>query len=135
MATTVLDDLGAYLAASGCGTVGTTIFLGMGLPETPAACLALKEYGGVAPDYTLPAMAGIATESPRVQVISRHTTYALARAKAESAYSALAKVANQTLTATRYLRIEPLQTPGTPVTDTNGRVIITFNVECQKVPS
>lgn len=135
MATTVLDDLGAYLAAQGVGTVGATIFLGVGLPENPAACLALKEYGGRAPDFTLPATAGVSTEYPRVQVIARDTTYALARARAEAAYEALSKVVNQTLTTTRYLRVEPLQPPGSPALDGNGRTVISFNVECEKVLS
>lgn len=135
MATTVLDDLGAYLAAQGVGTVGATIFLGVGLPAAPAACLVLKEYGGRAPSFTLPATSGISTEYPRVQVIVRSTTYALARATAEAAYKAFAKVANQTLTSTRYLRVEPLQAPGTPILDENGRTVISFNVECEKVLS
>jgi hypothetical protein len=131
---TVLDDLGAVLATAGVGTVGTTIFYG-GLPASPAACVALIEYGGAVPTFTLPATAGIQTEQPRVQILSRHTTHALARATAELAYRTLATVVNQTLTATRYLRIEPLQPPFFSGVDQNERSLYIFNVSCEKALS
>jgi hypothetical protein len=129
----LLDDLKAYLVAQSVAATGV-IFLET-LPPTPDACLALIEYGGAAPDFTLPATTGIATEHPRVQVLSRALTHVAARASAELAYKALAKVANQTLTATRYLRVEPLQSPFLLTVDANNRPVYAMNVETEKVAS
>jgi hypothetical protein len=134
MATHVADELGAYLATLGHGTMGTTIFVD-GLPSSPDACVALIEYPGVAPNFTLPATAGVQTEHPRVQVLCRNTTHTLARGKAEDIYRALAKVVNQTLGSTRFLIVAPLQSPGVPVRDGNNRIVFSFNVECEKALS
>lgn len=130
----VVDDLAAHLATAGVGTVGTTVFCNQ-IPTTPDACVVLTEYGGVAPAFTLPASAGVATERPRVQVLTRAATHQAARSKAESAYAALAKVINQTLTATRYLRVSPQQAPFYLRLDGNGRPEYVFNVEAEKVLS
>jgi hypothetical protein len=130
----VLEDLGAYLEEQGVGTVGTTIFYNA-VPETPPSCLALFEYGGAGPRFTLPATTGIATESARVQVLVRSESNTAARAKAEEAYRALAKIVDRPLSSTRYLRVEPLQAPFFLRRDENHRIIMAFNVEVEKEPS
>lgn len=127
----VVEDLGAALATAGVGAVGSTLFYNQ-MPSAPHNCVVLHEYSGNAPEFALPSTGGVATEHPRVQITSRATTEAIARSKAQTAYETLAKVANQTLTTTRYLRVEPLQAPFFLRKDENERWLFVFNVEVEK---
>ena len=130
----LLDDLKAYLVAQSVALTGA-IFLGS-LPATPDVCLSLIEYGGREPEAGF-GVSGVAREWPRVQVVARGVAndYAGPRTLAEAAYKALAKVNTQTLTATYYYTVWPLQAPFLLQRDTNNRVQIAFNVECQKALS
>lgn len=107
----ILDDLGAFLATAGVGTVGTNIFLGR-LPDDPDKCLALFEspvQGG--PQDTFGRDTAPVYELPGLQVQSRAATYTEARSFIQSAWNELVKIGNETLTATYYLRCEPLESP------------------------
>jgi hypothetical protein len=128
----LLADTGAYLATNGAGTVGTTIFEGQ-MPADVDAGICLNEYGSEEPEYTLDD-AGVHIEHPRFQVYCRHTDYDTGRALVEVAYQALAKVINQTLGSTKYLRIEPIQSPFSvnPPQDAQGRWEWMFNCRTEK---
>lgn len=131
-----LDEIAAKLAALGCGTVGTTIHKGM-MPETPDACVAVYEYGGVAPEFGFDT-AGIRYETPAVQVVCRGVAhdYTTPRATAQTAYTGLAAVEATTLsgggTSALYLTIHPQQSPFLMQRDDNNRVYIAFNCLCEK---
>ena len=131
----VLNELAAKLAALGVGTVGTDIFLGA-MPEDVAACCALYEYGGSAPEFALGA-AGVSFENPSVQVVFRGTPhdYAGPRAKAETAYRGLAAVEATALSGTFFHWIHPMQSPFLLRRDESERVLIATNYACQKEPS
>lgn len=128
----LLEDVATFLASNGCGTVGTTIWRGQ-MPDDCNAGLSIHEYGGAEPDYTL-LVSGIYIERPRFQVYCRHTVRATCRALIETAYVALSKVVNQTLTATTYLRVEPLQQPFSlePPQDAQGRWEWRCNFQAEK---
>ena len=128
----LLDDVATQLETAGCGTVGTTIFVGQ-MPDSVDAGLVLNEYGGAPPEFDL-SDPGVHYELPHFQVFCRHTVYATGRALIESAYVALAKVVNQTLTSTQYLRIEPIQAPFqvNPPQDAQGRWEWFCNFQTQK---
>jgi len=117
----LLSDVGTYVAANGGGSVGTTIFEGQ-VPDDMNAGIGLFEYPGAPPDYSLDDP-GVHIEKPRFQVYCRHTDYTTGRALIETVYEALAKVVNQALSGTTYLRIEPLGSPFqlTPPRDGQGR--------------
>lgn len=135
----LLDELKQYLITTVPLTSGE-VFTGI-LPDTPDACVAVLEYGGVAPEY-IHDSASPAIEFPRVQVLTRGAQYdyETARTKAEAVYGALSRVSNQTLSGTFYLSIRPLQTPfvldasmqGGGGRDENGRVTVAFNVEVMR---
>jgi hypothetical protein len=126
----LLDELSAYLAANGIGTLGTDIFIGQ-LPESPDAACALYEYGGIAPAHTIGG--GTAKyERPRVQVVARALTYSAARSKIESIYTLLDAVAGAMLSSVRYLRIEAVQSPAFLERDANNRVTMVCNFQVQK---
>ena len=126
------------LASLGVGTIGTTIHMGM-MPETPDACCAVYEYGGIAPEYIF-GTAGIGIETPAVQVVFRGAKddYATPRANAATAYNGLASVECTTLTSTSggtsalYHWIHPSQAPFLMQRDANGRVYIAFNCLAEK---
>ena len=117
----LLVDVGTYGAANGGGTVGLTIFEAQ-MPADVDAGVCLNEYGSEEPEYVL-STDGVYIEHPRFQVYCRHTDFTTGRALIETWYRALALVVNQTLTATKYLRIEPLQSPYSvnPPQDAQGR--------------
>lgn len=127
----LLTDIGTFLAANGCGTVGTTLWEAQ-MPADVDAGICLSEYGSEEPEYTLH-VSGVHIEHPRFQVYCRHTDFVTGRALIETAYRALATIVNQTLTATTYLRVEPLQSPFqvNPPQDAQGRweFLCNFRVE------
>ncbi len=132
----LLDEIAAKLEVLGVGTVGTTIHKGM-MPETPDACCAVYEYGGMAPDLGF-GTAGIHLETPAVQVMFRGAPgdYATPRASAATAYNGLASVEATTLigggTSAFYHTVHPQQAPFLMQRDKNDRVYIGFNVLCEK---
>lgn len=131
----VLDEMTTYLAAQGVGTVGTDLFAGL-LPDTPDACVALLETGGMPAAHTVGGGgAGSAVfERPSIQVICRGAKhdYAAARAKAGTAFTKLDGLANTTLSGTRYLSIFAAQPPFLIGRDENERPLVGFNVEVAK---
>jgi hypothetical protein len=128
----LLEDVATFLQSSGCGTVGTTIWRAQ-MPDDCNAGISIHEYPGAEADYTL-LVAGVYIERPRFQLYCRHTVRATGRSLIETAYLALATVVNQTLTSTKYLRIEPLQQPGNfdPPQDVQGRWEWFCNFQAEK---
>jgi hypothetical protein len=129
----LLAEIGAFLAAQGLGAVGSTIFLST-MPASPVACAAVYEYGGLAPTGGF-GVVGIQYEAPAVQVVFRGAkdAYAATRAKAESAYRALAGVQpDALLSGTRYLQIRPQQAPFLLKRDDDDNVYIAANYVCEK---
>ena len=126
----VLDEIGAFLAAGGIGTVGTTIFLGSS-PDTPDACVTVYEYGGLPPEHTLGTDNVI--ERPRVQVVARGALndYAAARSKAKDIFNVM-KGGLQTLSGIRYLRIEPVDSPFVLRLDETTRWLVACNYQIYK---
>lgn len=117
----LLVDVGTHLATAGHGTVDVSIFEGQ-MPDDVNEGLSLHEYAAEEPEYSL-GVSGVHYEQPRFQLYCRHTDYVTGRALIEAAYQTLAKVVNTTLTATKYLRIEPLSSPSQlePARDAMGR--------------
>jgi hypothetical protein len=128
----LLVDIGAYGAANGGGTIGTTIFEAQMPPDLDAG-ICLNEYGSEEPEYVL-STAGVYIEHPRFQVYCRHTDFTTGRALIETWYRLLAAVVNQTIGSTKYLRVEPLQSPFSlnPPQDALGRWEWFFNCRTEK---
>lgn len=125
----ILDEVGAYIDAQTSLTLGTDLFLGL-RPDTPIDCATIYEYPGDMPRYTLGS--GALVERPRLQVISRSAVYATARSRAQTIWNALNALSDQTLTATRYLRVAPMQTPYLMGRDENRNALIAFNCTVDK---
>ena len=133
----LLDEVAAKLQTLSVGTIGVDLFKGT-MPETPDACTAVFEYGGVAPTMGF-GSAGIFYESPSVQIVCRGVKddYSTPRSLAETAYEGLASVEASTLsvsggTSAFYHWIHPNQPPFQMQRDVNGRVYIAFNCLVEK---
>jgi hypothetical protein len=131
-----LDDLATKLVAAGVGVLGTSLFLSSKaiIPAGAGPYLTLTETGGSGPTR-IQNQSSAATERPTAQVAVRASTYAVARAKAKAAHTALDGIWNTTINGTVYLRIVARQEPTDIGQDEAGRVVVVFNLEAEKQPS
>ena len=126
---TMLSDIGTKLAAATISTqdltLGTNLFLGR-LPESPDTCVAIYQTTGIAPMDQL-GSAAPNLEQPPLQVRCRATSYSTGEALANDVWGVLVLILNETLTSTRYLRVEALQSPFPLERDTQDRIIFVAN--------
>lgn len=98
----LLDDISTYLGNEGVATFGTDMFAGH-MPDSPDGLICLYEYGGtVHSDWT--------GEEPRLQVVTRDTSYEDARSKLTSVFAKLHDERELTVNGNRYLYIEAQST-------------------------
>lgn len=129
----LLDELATYVEGAGV----TNVFKGV-LPESPDACVALLETGGLPSRHTMSGGPGSAiTERPGVQVLVRGAArdYQEPRTRARTVFNRLDGTANTDLSGVRYLSIFAEQSPFLVDRDANERVVIGFNCLVEKVPS
>lgn len=128
----LLADLGDLLATGTTGVVGTDIFLGL-LPDTPAACVAVFETGGIGPEYTMSGESPI--ETPTVQLLARAASYAAARLKANQAFRVLSGLRTRTINNVTYHWAEALQSPFLLERDDADRPVVACNYMIRKAVS
>lgn len=129
----LLDELAVYLAAQGVANIQRGALM-----DTPDACVALIETGGLGSVHTMSGGAGSAkVERPGLQVLVRGAAqdYEEPRSRATSVYTALDGLANTDLSGVRYFSIFAEQSPFLVGRDDNARVLIGFNLLVEKVPS
>jgi len=136
-----LDQLAAFIAAQGGGTVKTgaaqtatpwLIYTGVMPPGDREDAISLTMYSGGAPLEVMGSGAtGVVAEQPRIQIVARHSSYATALAKAETLWTILHNHSG-TLSGVRYLRIE-CQTQPYPIgRDTENRFLMGFSIVAWK---
>lgn len=118
----LLEQLGAYLATQGCGTVGTDLFLGR-LPEIGGTVLGLLEYGGEPSIHT---MTRPVLQTARVQVCGRSDGYQTARARVGKVWTLLDGYRGDAMPGVYW--IEALQPPFRIGADDRLRELVGFNV-------
>lgn len=135
----VLDEIGAYLVAQlayvldGTTDDGKALYL-QTMPDKPDQVVALYLPPGAAPAYTMGPT--VAYENPHVQVLGRSKPF-----EADVIFDRLRAIyrlldtAEVTLSGTRYLVIEPVDSPGLIDRDDAERVTMGFNLQVQKVRS
>lgn len=131
-----LDEIAAYLATQGVGTVGSNIFLGSKavIPSGAGPYLSLTETGGSAPTR-IHNKASANTQRPTAQILVRATSYLAARTMAKNAYLALDGTYNTVLGAVLYHSITARQEPTDIGLDAQDRPMISFNIDVEKAPS
>ncbi|MDX1746093.1 MAG: minor capsid protein [Halobacteriales archaeon] len=132
----LLDDIASYILANTTGfTLGTNLFKSR-TPETAAdTSVTLFEAPGLAPEWSF----GSTTptrERPRLQVLSRSTSYQTARNNAETIHKALDRqIVNSTSvssTGPRYILVRAVQQPFPIDFDSNVRHTISCNYDIEK---
>ena len=140
----LLDDMATYLASCTSafiitkGTAGNTVNSVL-LDRTPApdTMTALYETGGSSPNWVFGSTAP-AFETCGLQVLHRSTSYAIAHARAHSAYVWLGGIRNKYLPSTSastkclYLDVNPTSPPFSIGPDANGRWLVSSNFIVRK---
>lgn len=126
------NDIAAFLASAGCGTVGTNLTIN-DMPDTPDTCGTVYEYPGRPPQHVF-GQSAIDVEFPRVQVVFRGPArdHATPRSLAETAYRAMAAAGAQTVGGARVLAMIPQQPPFKLDRDSKERWKFAFNAEVHK---
>lgn len=127
----LLDALCDYIETGTTLVEGTDLFKSF-LPPTPDGAVALFEYPGRPGEYAFGA-GGASPERPRVQIVSRATTYSAARSALETIYTFLDGKTNVTLGGTQYLGIFATTAPAAMERDDTNRELCSCNFEIQKV--
>lgn len=125
----LLDDLGTYLDAQvGALTLGTNLFLGR-LPDAPDTAVALFEYAGAPPVNVMGSDAPPILEQPRIQVLSRASSYSASRSQAITVWLVLEGILNETISGTLYQRVEAVQSAFPLERDTHERSVFAQNFQ------
>ena len=121
-----LIDIATYLdTQQGSLTLGTNLFVGR-MPDTPATCVTLYEYGGTAPDNTMGGGLPV-LQNPSVQITVRATTYAAAETLINLCWVSLEGIVDESLSGTRYNRVSAIQSPFPLERDSQDRIIFVQN--------
>lgn len=108
----LLDEITAFLAAEGLGTVNANIFAAK-MPDWPHACCAVRKTGGTAPERGLGSTTPL-WENVTIQVMFRGdpNDYDTPDGNAQSVHDLLFAIAvDQLLSGTKYHMVTPLQPP------------------------
>jgi len=133
----ILDDLATYIAAQSTAfSVGSTGNLGKALmldKVHTATMVSIYETPGLPNLYTFSTTnkATRVAEKPRIQVLSRSTSYQTARTNIDTIYQLLDGFSGPlpTSTGTEYLSIEAVQPPFSAGRDENDRWILSVNFD------
>lgn len=126
----LLDDISDLLASGG---ISTAILFKSQLPDNVETAIAIYETGGEAPIRSFQMTVGsVMAEQPRIQVLSRSTSYQTARNNIHTAWKLLENVANKSINGVRYLRIAAVQSPFMLERDQNDRPVLACNFEIVK---
>lgn len=126
----VVDEIGAYLAANGIGTLAVDLFKHVA-PDKPDELTIVTEYAGDDPGWVQDAGL-IEVENSRVQIACRAIRPEVCRETAERAYQLLMAIHNNVLSGTRILWCMPVDTPSMIGRDENGRFMTTVNFRVAK---
>jgi hypothetical protein len=125
-----LDDIALYLQTQGKGSLSAGTIKKSQLADEPSEQIALVLYdagGGLEAQTMMP---GLPTIIPRVQVLVRHNTYALAETKVMDVFNTLIAVQEQVLPPSnkRYIVLQPVNTPAPFQRDDQNRQVFVFNL-------
>jgi hypothetical protein len=131
MGTLLALDLRDYLSSG----QGETVIAGR-MPPMPDRVIGVLETGGLPSVHAMADGPGQALlEYPRVQVVSRATTYQTAAQMAANVHHLLDGFRARTINGTAYEWIEAVQQPFLLDEDVNGRTVIACNYQIAKARS
>lgn len=97
----MLSEIAEYLEDEAVGTVDADLFVGF-MPDSPASCVCLYEYGGSPPDWTGDLKKHM---NPGLQVVGRGSVHATVRAKLQVIEDLLDGLVNTTIGSSFYVSI------------------------------
>lgn len=130
---TFVQEISKFIADSGHGVEGTTIFKGI-LPAEPDFAIQVLDTPGDDPLFQMGADIQGVIEQPRFQILVRSADPLQARVVAAGIWQDLAAVTNQVVNGTYYLRIEPRQSPFMIENDDSERTRIVCNYQAIREP-
>lgn len=137
----LLDAVASYLDSSSTvftllsGSAGNLAkAIALDAVPAPDTLAVLYETPGRGNGYSFStgAAATVEYESPSLQIISRSSSYATARSRAQTAYTILDGLAGQTLSGTLYLDFAAVQPPFSLGRDRNDRYLCAVNFLVRK---
>ncbi len=135
---TLLDSVATYLVAQTTLTLGSTsgtLAKAVMLDTQPNTVAVLYETGGAGSEYAFSTSTGtvnVVYEQPNLQLLSRSTTYTKARSVAETVYTTLNGLGTTTMSGTRYLDFEAIQSPFSIGRDSQERHLVSVNFRVRK---
>ena len=137
----LLTEIANYLASTGIGTVGSTIFISMLPTEAADQCVVLTEYGGMGTEKTVAmGVGGAKVEYPRFQLMVRSNVltttgyYSAAKTLAQNAFNKLDGFVG-TMSGGTYFWIAGLQNPfSIGLDEGNERMMIVSNFQAARQP-
>lgn len=120
----VLDDLATYINGLSLGMPVQKGFF----QEIPDVAIALRETGGMPPQYVNGVQQGILDERT-LQIVTRATDYPTAMSLCQQLYTALSGLRDVTLNAVFYHFVRAMQPPFFLQRDHNHRFECAFNVQ------
>ena len=121
-----IEQIAEYLQDQGIGTIATNLFIG-NMPDSPDACVAVINSGGVEPSIDIP------DKRPTFQVLIRNTDYEAGEVKLAAVRTALHQFMNDYLVAGQtYVYYIYLVSEGGHIgKDVNGRDEWSVNFHCK----
>lgn len=120
----MLDDLAAYMASHGIGTVGTDLFKSY-MPTDPVTNVTIYETGGPQPNKELP------IKKPTFQVTVRSASYSTGRARLAAVRALFQGINSTTIGSTFFFYIEAISEGGHLGRDDNGADLFSINFLCE----
>ena len=114
-----LDQIAAYLATQGCGTVGTSLFIGF-FPPSPDSAICIYDAGGT----PAPLGAAVPWAEHRIEIRVRAENYAAAMSLAFKALAALDHKAGVVMGTSTSEYAKPDAPPFLLMRDDQRRVIV-----------
>ena len=128
----LIDELAAFGASNGVGTLGTDFFK-FALIEEPDEQMALVPYSGLESEQAF-GSDSLKWEFPRVQFISRGPIgdERTAAENCQTAYLAYGKISAETLSSTFYHSVTIIRPPFRVGMDDSRRPLYAFNMQIEK---
>ena len=123
----VQADVATLLNNAAIATLGTDLFIGF-LPAKPDSAVMVRSVAGL---RSITTHSGVRYERPRIQVLVRAVDWPTAATRSAAAFLELFKH-NILIGTTRYIYIEPVDSPSDTGVDANDRRLLTFNCAVMK---
>ena len=126
----MVDEIAAYLEATGHGTLATDLFKRQ-LPDDPDEATCVIQLDG-SPGQYCQNDTSLDLELPMLEVMTRSLNPETAELNLDGPYRELMRIKNQVIGGTRYVSVRPVMVPAITDRDDNGRFIARCDFDVRK---